>query len=637
LRPGQAPAFQIASPISMRGGGTTTFAASGIAVDPAHDDVVWISDIKNSRVLRIVDFSKPGRYVDLILGQPNAVIGQPNAAEGGCNRGNGNALVVRDGFCHPSDIKFDPKGNLFVVDGTWEGSRDSNARMLQFDKAALPPVPSPQLVYVTDGPLPARVYGKDSFTTNQCTPVVVDLFQSPCAPIYVAFQPGTNNMVITVDAYSNALDNRVFIYTDPVPAQAGPVSYTGVLPFRMNQAGAVAFDTQGNFAILDHTWNRVMLVISPPTRYIAPAGGGLFFTDVPAPATIEQVDRLGTPFSLPMAKAHSDTGEALVTSSAPGIFPPGTTTVWFYASDNRGHTATTSTAVTVRDTTPPRFISVPAPITVAQNGSAGTPVTVPPATVSDNCECATVTSDAPALFPVGKTTVTFTATDASGNRSTATTSVTVTGEACAVDYTESFNSYDPHADPAGWVDYEVDGKSFRPKSGFRTGHHSDTIVFESTADDRASEYRTKASQAWREYEWKGRVRLPSNSSEASLLFYADVTKGRFYQLKIRHKHGQLDLLKGFDDSLSGDTHADFSLRHDRWYRFRIRVSADKGSNRIQARLWSQSGDEPSGWMLDAKDRKQTLSGGDIAVIASDKNSWFDDFEVRTRNSSGACR
>ena len=48
------------------------------------------------------------------------------------------------------------------------------------------------------------------------------------------------------------------------------------------------------------------------------------------------------------------------------------------------------------------------------------------ATASDICDAApTVTSDAPATFPLGTTTVTFMAIDASGNKSTATTTVTV--------------------------------------------------------------------------------------------------------------------------------------------------------------------------------------------------------------------
>ncbi len=50
----------------------------------------------------------------------------------------------------------------------------------------------------------------------------------------------------------------------------------------------------------------------------------------------------------------------------------------------------------------------------------GTPVT------ADNCTVASVTNDAPAAFPLGATTVTWTVTDAAGNTATATQTVTVT-------------------------------------------------------------------------------------------------------------------------------------------------------------------------------------------------------------------
>jgi hypothetical protein len=47
-------------------------------------------------------------------------------------------------------------------------------------------------------------------------------------------------------------------------------------------------------------------------------------------------------------------------------------------------------------------------------------------TTADNCSVASVTSNAPATFPLGTTTVTYTATDASGNTATATQVVIVT-------------------------------------------------------------------------------------------------------------------------------------------------------------------------------------------------------------------
>jgi len=95
--------------------------------------------------------------------------------------------------------------------------------------------------------------------------------------------------------------------------------------------------------------------------------------------------------------------------------------------DGRGGNATDSVDVTVQDTRPPVLSNAPASIVVEQASPAGTPVTVPLPTVVDICAAApTVTSDAPSLFPLGATTVTFTAMDASGNTATATTTVTVT-------------------------------------------------------------------------------------------------------------------------------------------------------------------------------------------------------------------
>ena len=79
----------------------------------------------------------------------------------------------------------------------------------------------------------------------------------------------------------------------------------------------------------------------------------------------------------------------------------------------------------MKDNQPPILSNVPAPITVEQTALAGTPVTVPLPTATDNCTTVTVVSDAPAVFPLGTTTVTFTATDGSGNKATATTTVTV--------------------------------------------------------------------------------------------------------------------------------------------------------------------------------------------------------------------
>jgi hypothetical protein len=84
------------------------------------------------------------------------------------------------------------------------------------------------------------------------------------------------------------------------------------------------------------------------------------------------------------------------------------------------------TARSILDAVAPVIGNVPGPIQAEQTSLAGTPVVVPLPTATDNCDDnVTITSNAPAVFPLGTTTVTFTATDDAGNSSTATTTVTI--------------------------------------------------------------------------------------------------------------------------------------------------------------------------------------------------------------------
>ena len=77
------------------------------------------------------------------------------------------------------------------------------------------------------------------------------------------------------------------------------------------------------------------------------------------------------------------------------------------------------------DTTPLALAGVPTPIVVEQTTPAGALVSVPLPTATDDCSTPVVTGNAPAIFPPGTTTVTFTAVDAAGNTAHATTTVTV--------------------------------------------------------------------------------------------------------------------------------------------------------------------------------------------------------------------
>jgi hypothetical protein len=94
-----------------------------------------------------------------------------------------------------------------------------------------------------------------------------------------------------------------------------------------------------------------------------------------------------------------------------------------------GNTATVTTTFTVNDTTAPSFTFVPPSVTAYTGAGATTcDAQVDPgtATATDNCSTPSISrSPSGNTFPVGTTTVTWTATDAAGNQSTATQTVTV--------------------------------------------------------------------------------------------------------------------------------------------------------------------------------------------------------------------
>ncbi len=113
-------------------------------------------------------------------------------------------------------------------------------------------------------------------------------------------------------------------------------------------------------------------------------------------------------------------------NDAPATFPVGTTPVTWTATDAAGNTSSCVSNVTIVDTTPPVLTCPEAHEVTPDDGVCGAALALTP-TVDDACDPdgVTLVSDAPALFPVGTTTVTFTAVDAAGNQATCTTDVTV--------------------------------------------------------------------------------------------------------------------------------------------------------------------------------------------------------------------
>src|SRR6185503_3381300 len=132
----------------------------------------------------------------------------------------------------------------------------------------------------------------------------------------------------------------------------------------------------------------------------------------PAPTVSDNCPGIGTSSCSPVSGA---------------IFPKGTTTVTCNVMDAAGNSASCSFTITVNDTQPPTIVC-PANITVVPPvlGAPCVNVAYPAPVVADNCPGATFACSpaAGSCFPIGTTTVSCTATDASGNKASCSFVVT---------------------------------------------------------------------------------------------------------------------------------------------------------------------------------------------------------------------
>ena len=103
-----------------------------------------------------------------------------------------------------------------------------------------------------------------------------------------------------------------------------------------------------------------------------------------------------------------------------------TQVVTITADDGHGNTTSHNITLTAKDNTLPAIMA-PAAITVSTDAGicSASHVALGTPRFSDNCSAVTVINNAPAVFPKGTTTVTWTATDASGNKATAIQTITV--------------------------------------------------------------------------------------------------------------------------------------------------------------------------------------------------------------------
>ncbi|MCA1636423.1 MAG: HYR domain-containing protein [Acidobacteria bacterium] len=202
------------------------------------------------------------------------------------------------------------------------------------------------------------------------------------------------------------------------------ITRTGVPPGNVFPVGQTlitytATDGAGNTASAQQAVN--VIDDTPPT--------------INAPAAVTVNADPGSCFATNVSPGTPSTGDNCgvqsVTNDAPSSFPVGTTTVTWTGTDASGNIATATQTVTVVDNQNPT-INTPANVSASTDaGSCAATLDSGTATAADNCSVASIVgvrSDGQPLgapYPGGVTTITWTASDASGNSSSAVQTVTV--------------------------------------------------------------------------------------------------------------------------------------------------------------------------------------------------------------------
>ena len=258
-----------------------------------------------------------------------------------------------------------------------------------------------------------RTWTASDASLNTATVTQVITVVDNAAPVF-----GTMNNIV-VNAVTNGAN--VNYNVSAVDACGSPVTYTYSLPsgsfflIGTTTVNVTAKDVVGN--TVSGSFNVVVVDNQAPS--------------ITAPANITTNTNAGVAYATGVVLGTATVSDnsssgVVITNNAPAQFPLGETTVTWTATDAAGNSATATQKVTVIDNEVPVITAPPTVITVTNNNQAyATGVALGIATASDNSGTATITNNAPAQYPLGTTTVTWTATDAAGNTASATQLVIV--------------------------------------------------------------------------------------------------------------------------------------------------------------------------------------------------------------------
>jgi CSLREA domain-containing protein len=262
----------------------------------------------------------------------------------------------------------------------------------------------------------SHVATPNSVQTNSSTSLQADFFT-----------PSSGSPVPAADL--TALDGRAITFNAAVlgTISGADAAISGGKANATFNAGATGGSGSAN-ATVDHATVTASITVTEPPGITCPAN---ITTNIDPNSCSASVSFSTSATGFPTPTVTCKVGNTVITS--PHTFPVGTTTVQCTATNGSSPDATCSFNVTVNDNQNPT-ITAPANVTVNTGPGAGScsvmvsDATLGTANASDNCSGVTIArTGVPAgnIFPVGTTTVTYTATDASNNHASATQTVTV--------------------------------------------------------------------------------------------------------------------------------------------------------------------------------------------------------------------
>ena len=220
-----------------------------------------------------------------------------------------------------------------------------------------------------------------------------------------------------LDTFDCSLDGGEWFACDDFAYAAGPLSIgTHELQVRACERGTSQCDPTPAIYVWEVTESPCPLDNQAPLITCGDA------------VTYECADGVADVNVASLAPSASDVCEPVTIDwTAPDVFDYGASPVVFQATDGNGNRSSCITNVRVTDTIAP-VITCPTDLTLSTpEESCGVATVLEPAVVTDGCfpEGVLAYSDAPPVFGVGATVVTYTALDPAGNKATCTMTVTV--------------------------------------------------------------------------------------------------------------------------------------------------------------------------------------------------------------------